>query len=76
MVLTLACTDTVGLCPHTQSLSTATVLAVEASFSKQAKKPITANKIEVVIHESVDFKRITKHKQDTATGTLCHTVIS
>lgn len=64
------------LYPRTQSLSTATVLAVEANFSKQAKNPTTANKTDDVTHESADFRRATKHKQDAATGTLCQTMQS
>lgn len=57
---------------HTQSRSTATVLAVAANFSIQASKPCTTNKIIVTAQESVDTVA-TKHKHDTATGTLCHT---
>lgn len=57
---------------RTQSLSTATVLAVAANFSTPASRTSVVNNI----HDKCaggDVKRIPKQTQDTATGIRCHT---
>lgn len=57
----------------TQSRSTATVLAVAASFSTQANEPTTRNKIKDNAQDSGYRSSTIKHKQDPATGILCQT---